>query len=136
MYATKQDILDLYGEDALYAVADRDGDDSLDDAAIDKALNMASSEIDTYVGSRHTLPLPVVPEILTQYAVDLALYRLSGERATEERVRRFDAAISSLRRIASGDQTLPLPQPVKRSPKPVLHQGSKRLFTRETMKGL
>jgi len=38
VYATRQDIVDLYGEARLYDVADRDADGVLDFTAIDKAL--------------------------------------------------------------------------------------------------
>ena len=50
--------------------------------AVARALTSASGEIDSYIGVRYSLPLPVskgdaAPELLKQFCVDIAIYRLA-----------------------------------------------------------
>ena len=58
-YASQADIVDLYGQNAL-VVADRDGDGVADAAAISRAMDLSSGEMDTYIGRRYSLPLPAL----------------------------------------------------------------------------
>lgn len=143
-YATRSDIVELYSEDAL-VVADRDRDGVPDEAAIARALAMASAEIDTYLGVRYALPLPSTPEILRQWCVDIACYRLAqtADVLTEELRRRYDDAIAALRRLAKGEQGLVVPvdpdadpeeEPVDNSPRPIVAGGPPRLFSREKLR--
>lgn len=144
-YATQADIITLYSEDALY-VADRDGDGLVDDTAVTRALTLASSEIDSYVGVRHTLPIDPVPGLLVQFSVDIALYRLAMGRdvLSEEHRQRYEDAIKHLERIARGTASLNLPGPIDpetgeaahTSPRPIVVGGPPREFTRDKMRGL
>lgn len=145
-YATQDDIITLYSLDALF-VADRDGDGTPDAAAVDRALVSASEEIDSYLGVRHALPLPDVPGLLVQLAVDIALYRLASSRdlLSDEHRRRYEDAIKHLNKLATGGASLNLPGPVDAdtgaatlpsSPRPVVSAGPERLFTRETLRGM
>ena len=99
-YATKDDIVTLYSETALY-VADRDGDGLPDEAAISRALSGASSEIDSFLGVRYPVPLPHVTDLVMQMTVDMALYRLasSNDVLTDEHRRRYEDAIAHLKRL-------------------------------------
>ncbi|OQR35911.1 hypothetical protein BWR15_06175 [Pseudomonas sp. T] len=112
-YATRTNMVERWGMDALLVVADRDQDGVLDDDVVDQALLDASAEIDTYVGAKNRLPLPSVPEVLVRLCSDIALYRLSadGNSSTEEKRKRYEDAVSLLRRIASGEVSLGLPTP-------------------------
>lgn len=112
-YATRDNMVERWGMDALLVVADRDLDGVLDDAVVDQALVDASAEIDTYVGAKNRLPLPSVPEVLVRLCSDIAFYRLSsdGTSATEEKRKRYEDAVALLRRIASGEVSLGLPTP-------------------------
>lgn len=145
IYATKQDIIDLHGEDALI-VADRDGDGQTDEAAIDAALLRASDEIDAYIGARHELPLPIAPPVLVNPCVDIALYRLvrdPGMRTEEDRTR-FKDAIAFVKDIAEGRARLNLPAPendaedgvVLEGPQPIVQEGPERIFSRTAMRDL
>ena len=135
MYATQQDILDRYGEDALYAVADLDGDDALDQPRIDQALADAAEEIDLYVGRRESLPLTTIPPILTRLGVDMALYRLSTEATlTDEKTKRYERAVATLKDIANGTVSLGLDTPDAEDASPVANEvefeAEPRLFKR------
>lgn len=104
-YATVQDVIDRYGNDALLLIADRDNDGLVDNAIVDTALADASAQIDAYLAVKYTLPFATAPALLVSLCVDIALYRLSAERdvATDERRRRFDDALQLLERLSNGD---------------------------------
>ena len=107
-YVFTQDLVDRIGEDALYVLADRDRDGTLDNSAVIDAADDASAEIDTYLSVRYSVPLYPVPRVIQRLAVDITIYRLADAAGgyTEERRKRYDDAIALLRRIASGEARL------------------------------
>ena len=131
-YATQQDIIDRYSLDELLILTDRDQDDQPDTAVVDRALADATAEIDTYLAARYQVPLSSVPDVLLRLCVDIAIYRLSTDRAggTEERRKRYEDATAMLRLIAKGEVSLGLPTPPKSSNGAVLVVGSERKFKR------
>ena len=144
-YATRTDIEDLYGAAALY-VADRDGDGVPEDAAIDRALDDASSEIDAYLRVLYDTPVSPVPQLLVQLACDVALYRLAqtGDVRTEEHRTRYEDALKTLGRLAKGEMKLP-PPPLSTDPdapvpldgpRVIVAAGPARLFSRDETRGL
>ena len=144
-YATQDDIITLYSEDALY-VADREGDGVVDADAVARALTSAAGEIDSYIGVRYSLPLEAAPELLKQFCVEVAIYRLALSRdvLSEEHRRRYEDTIKHLDKIAKGTASLNLPGSVdpetgeatQTSPRPIVAGGPAREFTREKMRGL
>jgi phage gp36-like protein len=138
MYATQQDIVDRYGQDLLLLIADRDADAVIDVDVVTRALTDATAEIDTYLAAKYELPLPSVPEVLVRLCVDVVVYRLSSEAdaATEERRIRYDDAIALLRRIASGEVSLGLPDPPPSSSGAAVVSGEGRVFSRKSMRGV
>ena len=145
-YATQQDIVTLYSQDVLY-VADRDNDGVPDAEAITRALDSATSEIDSHVGARYSLPLPEISPLLVQYCVDIAIYRLANARdvLTNEIRTRYEDTIAALKGIAKGTASLNLPGPVDPDtgentaaprPRPIVSGGPEREFTREKLRGL
>lgn len=143
-YATSTDIIDLYGENALF-VADHDRDGDPDLIAVDRALASASAEIDTYIAVRYALPLAEIPAFLATVCVDIAVYRLalSHDVLSEEHRRRYDDAIAFLKRVADGKAALIFassapgtdgePAP---GPRPIVAEGPERLFSRDKMREL
>lgn len=112
-YATKADIVDLYGLDELDKVAPREGDtDDLDDDAVLKALMRASGEIDGYLGGRYTVPLTQVSQQIVQICVDIAMYRmpLSLSLQTAEHRLRYEDAIKFLTAVATEKISLNMPE--------------------------
>ena len=144
-YATKDDIVTLYSEDALH-VADRDGDGVVDIAAVDRALASASDEIDSYLGVRYAVPLTFTPGIVQQYCVDIGLYRLalSADVLSEEHRRRYDDAITHLRRIGDGKAMLVLPaepvpegeEPLPEGAQPIVSGGPLKVWDRDSTRDL
>lgn len=110
-YATIEDIRTLRGEKVLTFISDLDGDDVANDPALEQGLSDASSEIDTLLSVRFTLPFETVPPVLRKLCVDMAVYGVSLLRPTrpdEFRVR-YEDAIKLLTRIADGKAGLGLP---------------------------
>lgn len=140
-YATQADIVTLYGDAVLPVLADRDGDGLADTAAVARALESASQEIDLYVGARYRLPLPEGVPMLAQWCVDIALYRLAqtSDVLSDEIRRRYDDALAALKRVARGEAALSLPidpEGEDAGPRPVVAGGPPRLFTRDRMRSL
>ena len=138
-YATQQDIVDRYGADALYVAADRNNDNVIDTAAVDRALTDATDEINTYVGARYQLPLNPVPSVLLRLCVDIALYRLSpGAALTEEKRLRYDDVMALLRGIAKGTATLGISDgsEAQTTAGDAELISNPRRYTRETMGGI
>ncbi len=115
-YIDKAAMILMFGEPELIQLTDRDGAaGSIVDAVLDTATINAESEVDSYVGSAYTLPLPTVPEVLKQMTADIARFRLYGGQATEEVQKRYDRAVSWLRDVSKGVVSLGIkttdPQP-------------------------
>lgn len=102
-YATVQDMIDEFGETELAQVSDR----SLQAVAVNtvivqKKLDDADAEIDSYLGVRYALPLPSIPPVLKRTACDIARYHLYDDRATERVIERYKYAIDWLKNVAKG----------------------------------
>jgi len=128
VYATLQNLIDRFGNDALLIAADRDGDGQVDADVVEQALADADAEIDTYVGQQYKLPLNTVPRILTKLAVDIAFDTLSPEAdtATEHRKTRCEKAIQLLKAIAKGEVSLGIQQGTPTSIKPAVFSKPRR----------
>lgn len=144
-YANTQDIIDRYGEDFLFTIADRDHDDDLDTTATDNTLSDASGLMDSYLSTRFALPLAETPALLKRLCIDVAVYWLSedGGGATEEKRQRYEDAISWLKRISKGEAELGLDSDSggdtgegnTASSDGVLIQSNERLFSRDKLRG-
>lgn len=145
-YAAQSDIVAIYGQDAL-VVADHDRDGQPDTAAVTRALEAATGEIDTYLAARYQLPLHEVPAFLKQLTVDIALYRLAltADVATTEHRTRYEDALGHLKKIGEGRAALafttPVPAPSADAPafdrpQPIVQGGPAKLFTRDQMRDL
>lgn len=139
-YATQQDIINRYGEDQLLILADRDNDGEADEAVVARALADADSEIEGRIGTRYDLPLAVVPDMLVQVAVDIAIYRLchTPDLATEEIRIRYKDARDTLKDVAKGLVTLgAVPEKsAGQASGPAIVSGPPRLFGRGRNGGL
>lgn len=105
-YCTKADLIERFGEDELQAIA-HDVSGEIDTAAVDRACDDASGEIDGYVSAAgYPVPLSPVPRIVTAYACDIARYRLYDEHASEQVQKRYDDAVKFLRSVSRGEVKL------------------------------
>lgn len=104
IYATQQDLQQRFGVAELIALSDigMPATGGVVWETIDRALHDASAEIDGYLASRHVLPLPTVPALLTVFCCDIARYRLMSVRADDRVVAAYKAAVLYLRDVARG----------------------------------
>ena len=145
-YATREDMVQAYGEQLVMRLSKRP-EDTTGAGAVAGALAYAASVIDAELSVRFALPLAEVPAVLRQVAVDLAVTRLptSADTMTDELRRRSEVARKDLRAIAEGRMNLGLPA---RSPtdtgRPVLgpvaglvgEASAGKLFTRGGLRDL
>jgi len=114
-YASVADMQAFYGDRELIQVSDRTGSGNMDSIIIDKALNDASSEADSY------LPAPAVSanRSLVRHVAAIARFLLHKDGASNEIRERYTDAISWLNKAAMGrvsyDDT-PLATPTKATP--------------------
>ncbi|MDO6497328.1 gp436 family protein [Photobacterium sanguinicancri] len=111
MYCDKKDMNDRFGKQELIELTDRDGSagDIVEDV-LNQAIDDASSTIDGYLGGRYSLPLSVVPRILTRHACDLARYFLYDNALDDASTpaKRYHSSIKYLEQAANGKVQLGL----------------------------
>lgn len=110
MYATPDDILARYGATA-YTIAGAGDDGEPDRAAMERALEAASGEMDAALRGRYALPPPSAPPLLRRLCIDLAVAQLPRNGAGEAGLfeRRGGEARKLLAALADGTLTLDLP---------------------------
>jgi phage gp36-like protein len=93
----------------LVQLTDDDADGVADADVIAKVLANTDSVIDGYLGSRYTVPVAPVPNLLRTLATVIAAWALYGRRglANERRQKDFDSAIVQLKDLAAGRMVLP-----------------------------
>jgi len=103
-YATRQGMIDRFGEDELIQLTDRatPTTDMIDDTVLNAALNDADSEINSYIQARYPLPLASIPLQISRIARDIARYYLYDDSVTETVEKRYKEALKTLEQIAKG----------------------------------
>lgn len=106
MYATRADIEAIYGAGFLQTLVAVDLDL---DAAVTRACEASSAEIDAYLGRRYALPLAAIPDIVRTWCIDIACWRLAATIASmsEEVRKRAERALAILKDVASGRADVP-----------------------------
>lgn len=99
-YATRDDLEQLFTEVEINNLESAGRD-------VELVLVQADEEINSYLAVRYLVPIDPVPTHLTAIACDIARYRLYTDAAEGEPQKRYDAAISWLKRAASGDVMIP-----------------------------
>ena len=107
MYATVEDVRNRYGKE-LFALAGKTEAGDLDEAAVTRALEEASSEIDVTLSARYAVPVSPAPSVLRRVCVDLAVAALPRNGSSEASLyeRRSREARALLQSIAAGDVSL------------------------------
>ena len=104
-YVTLAQLEDRFGTRTLVKLTDR-GDiptDVIDPDVIARALADTDAVIDGHVAARYALPMAAMPELLTDVAAALAIYKLHVYEPDPKIVRDRDGALATLRAIARGD---------------------------------
>lgn len=135
-YATQTHLTDRYGADVLLELADRDGDNVVDTAIVDRALADADAVIDSYLARRYDLPLASTPAVLTTYAAQIAFYYLQRDRPTEEARADYKDALAWLGDVGAGRAELDIAGSEPATSADGLEtSGPDRIFSRTTMEG-
>jgi len=135
-YATKQDMIDRFGEPDLIELTDRVAPyvAAIVDAVLDRAMADADQEVDSYLRTRYDLPLQTVPAIVPRLACDIAFYLLHHGRATEEVAKRYQNATKLLRSISKREMDLGIEEDQPPSTNMNIRVDSPaRIFTDETL---
>lgn len=135
-YATRDDLIAAFGQDAVDRLAIRPEDED-GSQAIARALLYADGVIDARIGVRFTLPLPAVPDVLRGIASDLAMARLASDATglTDDLKHREKLARTDLDRIAEGKMNLGLPSAsAGERPQPIAASTGGKLFTRDSLR--
>lgn len=106
-YATQQDMIDAFGEEEIIRLTDTAAAPGvIDAAAVTRAIERVSADIDAWVAQRYPHQFDPVPRLLVGLACDMARYRLCGigGRIPSDEVRdRHKDAVGMLKMIAAGD---------------------------------
>ena len=148
-YCTVDDVKELVKEDMYNAIL---GCEYLDDEKAEEkeqkitqltesAISDADAEIDGYLSKRYKLPFENPPGVLKKFSKDIAAYNLVSRIGIDEQDRdktylnRYNAAIKFLTLVAEGKIEIGAYTPEINSAAGFQLASSKRLFSRETMKG-
>jgi len=105
-YATQADLIDRFGATELAQRTDRTNGTVIDTVVLGRSLSDADAEIDGYLATRYTLPLPSTPPVINRLACDIARYRLYDDGVPETVRLRYQDAVALLKRMAAGDVQL------------------------------
>ena len=138
-YCTKADILEQMENDVLIQLTDDEDAGVVDDDKVTRAIANADAEIDSYCGTKYTVPFTTVPPIILMVSVDIAIYNLYSRRrgAPESIKERYDDRIAFLKSVSKGEATLGEDDP-DGTPAGTNYpeiSSSDRIFSREKLKG-
>ncbi len=110
LYATEQDMIDLFGETEITELTNLDdpGATAVDSTRLTAALEYASNEVDSYLAAQYQLPITSIPMVLTNKVADIVRYHLDFYKAREDVRVRYEDAIKWLKLLAEGKVSLGL----------------------------
>lgn len=139
-YATQQQLIDSYGQQALVMLTDRApiATGAIDAAVVSKALNGADQLIDGYLGARYRLPLSPVPPLVSKLAECIAFWNLHLTEPDSKTKDDYQDARRTLKDISEGRVRISAAgiEPAATSAGGVVMTPRERPFTADTMKGL
>ena len=107
LYAARIDLEARFSTDEVTVL-----EQTVGAGGVERALQDAAEEADSYVAVRYTVPLPSVPAPLKVAVCDIARFRLYKDRPTEEVKYRYEQAIKWLKALARGEATLTFNPPL------------------------
>jgi phage gp36-like protein len=103
-YATQQQLIERYSQRMLIQLTDRavPPTGTIDATVVTRALADTDAMIDGYLAARYALPLASTPALITDLALQIAIYKLH-RKVAEEKIRKdYDDAQKLLRDISTG----------------------------------
>lgn len=138
-YATAQQFVDKVSEAEARGLAPSTPGLGYDVAAIDRALEAASGELDTYFATRFATPVDPVPLVVQEAAIALAREALDRQgrdfvKSAAARVRKWAADVS--KGVATiGGGTVGVDTPTPSTDAGALYDGPGRVFDDEGLAG-
>jgi len=107
-YSSKADIQKEISDDELIGLTDDEGAGIINEAKIIAAIARADAMIDSYCGQIETVPFVIVPPVIKQHSITIAIYFLFARRSAVPEIRRknYEDAIAHLKDVAAGKATI------------------------------
>jgi phage gp36-like protein len=137
-YATLDLLTARYSERMLLDLTDRTPKNgAIDTAVVDRALADTDAVIDGFVAGKYGLPLAMVPPLLVDLALAIAIYKLHPAAPPQKIRDDYTDALKSLDKIASGTIKLPIAgiEPPSSGASGVVTTDRERPFTPENLRG-
>jgi phage gp36-like protein len=111
IYATPADLESYLGTEAYERLCDRDDSGAVDVADVEENLANASSLADSYIAKwiPELIAAAATPHALKQHVMNLAVYLIAGDNATEDMRKRYEDALKWLLQVSRGDASLGIP---------------------------
>lgn len=110
-YATKQDMIDRFGEDEITALTDWAGSVILSDVVITTALDASSAVVDFYISGACQTPVDVPQNVIKEITCDITIFKISKKLRDQSTYQiKYLEAMKMLKMIQEGQKS-PLAQP-------------------------
>jgi len=136
-YASKEDMIQTYGESTLIELTDRNGDGVLDGGVLTRALMDAAALIDAFVSRRYDPVHAYGAPVLREHCAAIAYYKLHrGHYPDPVRVA-YQDGLDFLRGLARGEVNLDISgASAPSAPADARVEAPERMFNRDSLKGL
>ena len=135
MYAADTDLFNKYGQDHIGRITNPDATSTTPDAdKVTSALEQATAEIDSFLGSCYVTPVDPVPAVLKFKTIDIAYYHLyTGCEENEKAKEQYERCLEWLDRLCCGDCTIDIGLTRRDSSDYVRVTTEERIFTRKNL---
>lgn len=137
MYCAEADIIMAIPEADIVQLTDDSDAGVVDSDVVERAIEDADAEIDSYIGVKHELPLASTPAMIKRLSVDIAIFNLYHRRLgpPEFRAKKYENAIKILEKISSGDLKLGTADDTTVAIPGLLSSSPSRVFSRDDLDG-
>jgi len=108
MYCTLQDMVTRFDLNELIQLTSQSDQQVINNTVVEAAIVDASNLIDGYIAGRYTLPLSVIPAMLTKFCADIARYNLYDNAVSDVVEKNYKAALDFLTNVGRGTLKLGL----------------------------
>jgi phage gp36-like protein len=135
-YSSKADIQKEISDEELIGLTDDEGAGQINDDRITAAIAKADGIIDSYCGQVTDVPFIIIPAIIKQHSITIAIYFLFSRRSAAPEIRKdnYKDAIAHLKDISTGKATIGTTTEDDYEDKADISSGD-RIFTRDKLKG-
>ncbi|WP_113673490.1 gp436 family protein [Vallitalea guaymasensis] len=147
MYVTVDEIKAVIKNESFDALVDVDLEESQRETKINDIINTAIQDADGtingYLGTRYPVPLPLPPDkLINNLSKDIAVYNIFSRIGIDEDSRentiitRYKNAVKFLEKVAEGKINLPIGREKRKPVDKLRIHSSRRIFSRDSMRGM